>query len=406
MLSNQLNQGENNATQAKIERLENYHRHRSQTFLLLGLLFALIFFVVWASSFRIDEVAKTTGEVIASSGVQVIQAVDGGVLSEINVHEGDVVESGQVLARLDQTRIGASVGEVKARLFALKARAIRLRAEVTSAKEIIFPEGFKQAWPDLVALETALFKQRSIGLNASEKNLEIAVNLSKQELAQTLKLRKSGDASGSEVLKAKGALNDVEAKLIDLRNKFLEDAGSELTKAGDEIAQNEQVLARYEQQEKDSVFKALVPGIVKNISVTTIGGVLHAGEELMQIIPIDDDLIIEAKVSPTDIAQVKRGLDATIRFDPFDYTIYGGVKGTVTYVSADTLKEDTNQGTQMYYRVHIVPKSTPVVTTIGRSLEIIPGMTAQVDIRTGDRTLMDFLLKPLKKTLSESFGER
>ena len=156
----------------------------------------------------------------------------------------------------------------------------------------------------------------------------------------------------------------------------------------------------------DSSFIALVPGIVKNIRVTTVGGVLRAGEEIMQIIPVDDDLIIEAKVSPADIARVHEGLEATIRFDPFDYTIHGGVKGTVTYVSADTLKEDTPQGEEIYYRVHVSPTSLPVTTTTGRELEIMPGMTAEIDIRTGDRALMDFLLKPLRKTLSESFGER
>ncbi|MDX8381145.1 MAG: HlyD family efflux transporter periplasmic adaptor subunit [Ghiorsea sp.] len=405
MWFDQLNQQDDQAAQRKIERLENYHR-RSHIYLLSGLLSALILFVVWASVFRIDEVSKASGEVIASSGVQMIQAVDGGVLSEMNVREGDVVQSGEVLARLDQTRIGASVAEVKARLYALKARAIRLRAEVTSTDKMTFPVGFEESWPEVVELEVALFKQRKIGLNAADKNLEIGVGLARQELAQTSKLRRGGDASGSELLRAKRALNDSEAKLINLRNQFLEDAGSELTKAEDGIAQNEQVLARYQQQEKDSVFIALVPGIVKNVSVTTIGGVLSAGEELMQIIPVDDDLIIEAKVSPKDIAKVKTNLEATIRFDPFDYTIYGGVKGKVIYVSADTLKEDSGHGTEIFYRVHIVPQDTPVVTTTGRSLTIIPGMTAQVDIRTGDRTLMDFLLKPLKKTLSESFGER
>jgi len=405
MWFDQLNQQDDQAAQRKIERLENYHR-RSHIYLLSGLLSALILFVVWASVFRIDEVSKASGEVIASSGVQMIQAVDGGVLSEMNVREGDVVQSGEVLARLDQTRIGASVAEVEARLYALKARAIRLRAEVTSADKMTFPVGFKESWPEVVELEVALFKQRKVGLNAADKNLEIGVGLARQDLVQTSKLRRGGDASGSELLRAKRALNDSEAKLINLRNQFLEDAGTELTKAEDGIAQNEQVLARYQQQEKDSVFIALVPGIVKNVSVTTIGGVLRAGEELMQIIPVDDDLIIEAKVSPKDIAKVKTNLEATIRFDPFDYTIYGGVKGKVIYVSADTLKEDSGHGTEIFYRVHIVPQDTPVVTTTGRSLTIIPGMTAQVDIRTGDRTLMDFLLKPLKKTLSESFGER
>ena len=147
-------------------------------------------------------------------------------------------------------------------------------------------------------------------------------------------------------------------------------------------------------------------GIVKNIKVTTVGGVLRAGEEIMQIVPVDDDLIIEAKIEPTDIAYIRPGLVANIRFDPFDYTIFGGVTGKVLYVSADTLKEETGQGEDIYYRVRVSSSSNPVTTTTGKVLEILPGMTTQVDIRTGDRTVMDYLLKPLRKTLMESFGER
>src|SRR5690606_37155433 len=146
--------------------------------------------------------------------------------------------------------------------------------------------------------------------------------------------------------------------------------------------------------------------IVKNIRVTTVGGVLRAGEELMQIVPVDDELMIEAKVSTADISLVLPGLDATVRFDTFDYTIFGGVKGTVVFVSASSLKEETSRGVETYYRVRIKPSKTPVTTTTGRTLEILPGMTAQVDIGTGDRSLMDYLLKPLRKTLSESLGER
>ena len=391
---------------AKVERLENYHR-RSQGILLSLLFVSLVCFASWASVFRIDEVAKATGEVIASSRVQIIQAVDGGVLAEIHVREGDRVKAGQIIASLDQTRIGASVGEVEARLFALKARAIRLRAEVTGAKNMLFPDLFEQSLQEIVLVEKALFRQRRTGLNEELRTLQVAVQLSRKELGYIEKLRKSGDASGSELLRVQRALNESEAKLINRRNRYLEEARIELTKAEDEMAQNEQILARRQQEQKDSVFIALMPGIVKNVRVTTVGGVLRAGEELMQIVPIDDDLIIEAKISPADIAQIHKGLEATIRFDPFDYTIYGGVDAKVVYVSADTLKEDTGRGQEIYYRVHVVSNSAnPVVSSIGRKLEIQPGMTAQVDIRTGDRTLMDFLLKPLRKTLSESFGER
>lgn len=405
MWSERFSQDEDARQQARIRKLQSAHRG-SQGWLLLGLLLAVLAFAVWASVFRIDEVARANGEVIASSRVQIIQSVDGGVLNELLVHEGDRVEPGQVLARLNQTRFGASVGEVAARLFALRAKAARLRAEVTGAKDISFPNQMLQRSPETARTEEALFHQRRQGLEEELRTLRVAVELSRKELRIVDQLHANGDASGTELLRVQRALNEADARLVNRRNNFLEEAQAELTKAEDEIAQSEQTLTRRQQEQQDSVFVAAVPGIVKNIRVTTVGGVLRAGEELMQIVPVDDELMVEAKVSTADISRVLPGLDATIRFDTFDYTIFGGVKGTVVFVSADSLKEETSRGVDTYYRVRIKPSQTPVTTTTGRALEILPGMTAQVDIRTGDRSLMDYLLKPLRKTLSESFGER
>ena len=148
-----------------------------------------------------------------------------------------------------------------------------------------------------------------------------------------------------------------------------------------------------------------MPGVVKNIRVTTVGGVLRPGDELMQIVPAEDNLLLEARISPSDIGRVVPGLSANIRLDPFDYTIYGTVKGKVTYVSADTIKEESENGTEIFYRVHVKPDSLPVKTTTGEKLTLSPGMTAQVDVRTGERSLMNYLLKPIRKTLSSAFGE-
>lgn len=393
------------AQQARIERLENFHKRRQ------GLLFALLLmgfvaFVAWAMVFKVDEVTRATGEVIASSRVQVIQAVDGGVLSKLRVKEGDRVKAGQVLAQLDQTRTGAAVGETQARLFGLKAKAARLKAEVTGAGAPTFPVAPSQSLREQLGVELALFTQRRHGLQEDLRTLRVAFDLSREKLALVEQLFKTGDASGSEVLSARSAVNEAEARLINRQNKFLEDARVELARAEDEISQYAQVLTRREQEREDAVFMANVAGIVKNIRVTTVGGVLRAGEEIMQIVPVDDELIVQAKVRPADIARVRPGLEANVRFDPFDYTIFGSVAAKVIYVSADTLKEQTNRGEEIYYRVHLATTPAPVVTSSGKTLEILPGMTAQVDIRTGDRTVMDYLLKPLRRTLAESLGER
>lgn len=396
---------EDSQQQAKVDRLENYHsRSHGALFGLLAL--AMVGFIVWAMNFKIDEVTRASGEVIASKRVQVIQAVDGGALSQILVKEGDHVKVGQELARLEQTRVGAVVAEVEARLFALQAKAIRLRAEVTGAPVLVFAGKIPASHQELVDVERALFVQRRIGLGEEIRTLKVGVDLARKEQSLVEQLLKSGDVSGSEVLRVQRSLNEAEARLANRKNKFLEDARIDLSKAEDEIAQNAQILTRRKQEQEDSVFEAKVAGIVKNIRVTTVGGVLRAGEEIMQIIPVDDQLIIETKIRPADIAHIQPGLAANIRFDPFDYTIFGSVPAKVTYVSADTLKEEKSRGEEIYYRVHLAAQSYPAITSTGKKLEILPGMTAQVDIRTGERSLMGYLLKPIRKTLTESLGER
>ena len=405
MWSDRFLQDDDARTQARIRKLQNSHRGR-QGWLLMAALVTVATFAVWALWFRIDEVARATGEVIASSRVQIIQSVDGGVLEQLLVKEGDRVAPGQLLARLEQTRVGASVGEVEARLFALEARATRLRAEVIGEQRLTFSPDLLARSPETARVEEALFKQRQTGLSEELRTMRVAVSLAQKELRLVEQLYADGDASGSELLRVQRGLNEAEARLVNRRNQFLEEARLELAKAEDDIAQGRQTLTLRKQEQQDSMFTAMVPGIVKNIRVTTVGGVLRPGEELMQIIPVDDDLMIEAKVSTADIARVVPGLEATVRFDTFDYTIFGGVKGEVAYVSADSLKEETSRGMDIYYRVRIKPASYPVTSTTGREIDVLPGMTAQVDIRTGDRTVMDYLLKPLRKTLSESFGER
>ncbi len=361
--------------------------------------------VAWAYSFKIDQTTRGVGTVITSSRVQVLQAVDGGVIQDLNVKEGDLVAKGQVLIMFDQTRFAAAVRELDARLAALYAQQARLRAEVTGAAKITFPRSIRQ-FKDLTAVQTALFNQRRQGIDQTLENLDTAVRIAKEEVRLVENLEQTEDASRSEVLKAQRILNEVKGEWINRKNKYFQDVQLELARVEDEIGQNEQIRTQRGQQLKDTVIRAPVAGIVKNVRITTLGGVLRPGEELMQIVPVDDRLIVEAKVPPADIAQISPGLSASLRFDAFDYTIFGAVEGRVMYVSADTLRESTPQGELTYYRVHLNTSPPPVITRIGKTIKLLPGMTAQVDIRTGQRTVLDFLLKPLKKTLAESFGEK
>jgi len=380
MPSDAVSQTTSTVDQRWADRLQQAHRGGHRPVLIVVTL-AVVAFLAWSAVFSIDEVARAAGEVITSNRVQVIQSVDGGVLDELLVREGDQVQPGQVLARLKQTRFASSVDEIQIHLYALEAKIARLRAEVVGDETLKFADELVRRAPATTRVEQALFVQRRTGLNEELRTLQVAEDLARRELALVQALVKEG-------------------------NRFLEDARLELTKAENEIAQNEQLLIRRMEEQADSVFTALVPGIVKNIRITTVGGVLARGEELMQIVPIEDELLIEARVRPSDIAQVQSGLTANLRFDPFDYTIYGAAPAKVTYVSADTLKEQSEQGTSVYYRAHLKPVGFPVRTTTGQVLKLVPGMTVQVDIRTGQRSLMDVLLKPLRKTLDQSFGER
>ncbi|WP_321491904.1 HlyD family efflux transporter periplasmic adaptor subunit [uncultured Desulfobacter sp.] len=361
--------------------------------------------VAWACYFQVDQTIRGMGTVIASSRVQVIQAVDGGVLKDLNVKEGDRVARGEILALFDQTRFAASVEELDARLAALYAQASRLRAEITGAGTIQFPKHVAR-FPELISVQKALFKQRCQGFRADMENLETTVRLAREESKLVNDLALTGDASRSEVIRAEQQLNNAQGDLINRKNKYYQDIQLELSQVEDHIGQDEQIRTQRAQQLRDSIIRAPVPGIVKNVRITTLGGVLRPGEELMQIVPVDDQLIVEAKIRPADIADICPGLSASLRFDAFDSTIFGSVEGTVKYVSADTLKEVSAYGEQTYYRVHLATQENPVPTRTGKTIDILQGMTAQVDIRTGRRTVLDILLKPLRKTLAESFREK
>lgn len=364
----------------------------------------VISFVAWAYFFQLDQFVRATGKVFSSSRTQVIQSVDGGVLAELNVTEGDRVKPGQVLARVDQSRFEASTNEIIARMDALKAKIARLRAEITGSTPF-FPEELAGK-PDLIAIEFALYERRIKSLLDDTTANTDSLRLAESELKMVNHLLQTGDVDKTEVFKAEQGVIDAKARLNARKNEYYEKVGQELTQAEDELAQNKEIFAQRRALMESSIMRALVPGIVKNIEITTIGAVLKPGEPLMEIIPTGDTLLVEAKVLPKDIADLSEGLAATLRLDPFDSSIYGVLEGSVVFISGDTMVEDTARGEETYYKAHISLPNEPFITSIGKKVDIIPGMTAQVDIKTGKRSVLTYLLKPIVKTLDESFGER
>lgn len=381
---------------------DKHTRHSLVLWVLVVFIFSIL---VWASRYRIDQVVRGKGIVISSSRIQIIQTVDGGAIEKLFVKEGDYVEGGQILAVLDKTRAEAAVSELDAKLAALNAQAARLKAELAGSSIINFPDALLK-FREVIAEENILFQKRRLSYNEEQRTLGIAVQLAREEAQLVAHLAQAGDVSRAEVIRAERALNEASAQKINRHNKYFQDAQIELVKAKDDIAQLEQVRAQRVQILTNCTLKAPVRGVVKNVRITTQGGVLRSGEDLMELVPIGEKLIVETRITPADIAMMQDGLTANIRFDPFDYTIYGAVLGTVSYISADSLTEEKVANPQSYYRVHVTIPGFPVKTQKGTEIDIIPGMTAQVDIRTGDRTVLEYLLKPIRKTLTESFGEK
>jgi len=360
-------------------------------------------FLAWANWAELDTITRATGQVIASSRNQVVQSPDGGVLEAMLVREGDTVKHGQVLFRFDQTRAGAGAQESQAKAASLRAAVARLHAEVFGGEpRFAGRAGFSEAREN----QLALFKRRQAAIKEEIAALEGSLALVKSELDMNLPLLKSGDVSRAEVLKLQRQVADVQGQITNRRNKYFQDAQADLAKAQEDLESVEQVLAGRREQLTYTEVRAPMDGVVRNVRLTTQGGVAKPGDEILQIVPLEDDLIVEAKVRPADIAFIKPGLPATVKLDAYDYSIYGSLQGTVSYISADTLNEETRAGDMTYYRVQVKTRDRNLTSRKKERIDIQPGMTASVEIKTGRQTVLRYLTKPITKTLDESLGER
>ena len=366
-------------------------------------LIGIIILIVWASFAKIDQVTRATATVIASARTQEIQASEGGVLTDLAVVEGEEVKAGQLLVVLEEERAKAAVDNSASKTAALKAKLARLNAEIFETP-LVFPKDV-QSYPEYVQNQRALYNRRRQAINEDVSSLEKMLVLARQELSMNEPLLEYGDVSQADVIKLSRQVADIEAQINNKRNKYFEEAQAEMTKAQEELDTELEQLRDRAQVLEEKRLMAPTEGKIKNINVTTIGGVVKPGEVIMQILPTSSDLVVDAKVSPADIAYVKEGQQATVKLDAYDYSIFGAMNGTVSYISPDTLMEQTPKGEEPYYRVLIVINGAEFA---GRGDEIVikPGMTASVDIKAMERTVLSYLTKPITKTLSEGLGER
>jgi adhesin transport system membrane fusion protein len=369
-------------------------------------MWALVFFIagsaLWAHFAKLEEQIRAPGKVIVSSRSQIVQAVDGGVLKKLFVKEGDQVKAGDLIAELDPARFQASNDEVRAKVIGLRANIVRLEAEM-SDKDLKFPAEI-QAYPDIVSAQRDLHDRRAQSQREELASIEQSLQLATLELNSLERLAAGGDAARTEVLRARRQVSELQGNATNKRNAYRQDAQTELAKNQADLEQAEQVLAQRNEALQSTKIRAPMSGAVKNVKITTLGAVLKAGDEILQIVPSDDPLIVEAKVKSGDVAFIRPGLHANVKLDAYDYTVYGSLKGHVSYVSPDTIDEELKRDEQPYYRVLIQIDEVP--TDASKPLEVIPGMTAITQIITGERTVMAYLLKPLRRISGEALTER
>ncbi|CNH82416.1 hlyd family secretion protein [Yersinia frederiksenii] len=381
---------------------ERAQQERRMSAIVWLMLVGMIVMFLWAYFAILDEVTVGTGKVTPSSRAQLIESLDGGIINELLVHEGAIINKGQILARLDPTRFQSNYGEAAARVRTLRASAERLRAELTGAALVFSVDTLKE--PELVARETQFYLSRRQNLNETVSNLQQSLKLVQQELRMTEPLVAKGAASQVEVIRLQRQLSDLRGKIDEARNQYAVRAREEQLKNNADLDAQLQVVSGKQDQLTRTTLISPVRGIVKDIQVSTVGGVLQPGGKLMEIVPIEEQLLIETRINPRDIAYIRPGLPATVKITAYDSSIYGNLEGVVETVSPDTLQDEVKRD-QFYYRIYVRTNRAELTNKAGKSFPILPGMVASVEIKTGQKTVLDYLIKPLNK-VKESLRER
>jgi len=372
---------------------------------ILGIVLFLVIAVAWSFWAELDQVSRAPGQIIPTGRIQVIQTTDGGQIDRIHVREGDAVKQGELLVELDDVKLVAAVGEAQGKVASLLSAMARINSELFD-RPLTFPPEV-QAFPEFVANQTMLYNKRRQALRDQLNSLQQMLGLMKQELDMNMPLLDKGDVARTDVLRLQRGVSDIQSQIVNVRNKYLQDLQAEYTKTQEDLVTAREILAQRSDALRDTKIRAPVNGIVKNIRLTTVGGVLRPSDEVMSIVPTGEELILECKMSPKDIAYVRLGQAASIKFDPYDSSIYGSAIGKVTYISPDTLTEEGPNGAISYYRVHIKVDTRRMKPHLpGEKIEISPGMTAIAEIQTGRNTVWRYLTKPINKTFGEAMTER
>lgn len=402
---------------------------------------AIGIFLVWAALAQVDEVTRGSGKVIPSRQVQIIQSVDGGIVSEILVKEGDLVQQDQLLMQIDQTRFVSSVRESRAQYLSLQARAARLRA-LADGVPFVPPEDVLKEDPETVRQEEQLYEARRSELEAgiaiarqqlAQRQQELAevrakrdqaaqgYELTSKELAVTRPLIQSGavsevellrlerdvvryrgerDMAGAQIARIQASISEAQRKIEERELTFRNEAGKELSETMGKLNALSETEVGLSDRVKHSAIRSPVKGAVKRLLVNTVGGVVQPGKEVVEIVPVEDALLLEARVQPKDIAFLRPGQHALVRFTAYDFAVYGGLEGTLEHIGADTVTDD--EGNAFY----VVRVRTTRPDFGNANLAIMPGMVADVDIMTGKKSVLSYLLKPILRAKTYAMSER
>jgi membrane fusion protein, adhesin transport system len=408
--------------------------------LVRALLLVVLLFFVWAALAPMEEIARGEGRVVPSKQLQVMQSLDGGIVSELLVKEGDVVAAGQVLLRIDSTRFVSSVRENRAQYLPLLAKAARLKA-LAEGQPFVPPPELQKEDPRLLAEEARLFEARKSELasslsvqqqqlsgkrhelsEAQAKQVEAsqAYDLTSRELAVTKPLAATGavsevellrlerdvgrfrgerDQAAAQISRAQAAISESSFKAREIEQNFRNESGKELAETQAKLGQLTEGNVGLSDRVKQAELRSSMRGTVKRLMVNTVGGVVQPGKDIVEIVPLDDSLLVEARIPPRDVAFLHPGQRAIVRLTAYDYSVYGGLEATLEQIAADSVSDEKGN---VYYQVRVRTKDS----SLGSNLPIIPGMVAEVDIVTGKKSFLAYMLKPILRAKHLAFSER
>ncbi len=380
-------------------------RSRTSLWVIAFTALAVIAFFIWASWADLDQITRARGQVIPTGRVQTVQASADGSVSAIMVKEGDRVAKGQLLVQLDQVSAGAAVQEGRARVAALKATMARIEAELFN-RALMFPPEVN-AFPDLAANQRMLMARRRQALGADIAALQTQLSLARQEMDLNRPLVQTGDIARAELLRLQRQTSDLSGQIAARRSRYLEELQTEFARTQESLVTAEQSLTQRADQLGNAELRAPAAGIVSNLKISTVGAVLRPGDEVMQIIPAGARLIVEAQLSPAEIAFVRPGQDADVKFDAYDSSVYGGGAAKVIFVAPDTMATPRpDGGNDSFYRVQLSVDPGTLRPKPGERIAIQPGMTVTTEIKTGTTTVLQYLFKPILRTTGEAMQER